>query len=889
MKIFITKILLCIVIFDIGLVSAQEYINKTISLSINDRDLRNNFLRSPPLFRPKIGVALSGGGLRGLAQIGVLKVFEEMQIPVDYIAGTSIGCIIGGLYSIGYTADEIAGFTKKINWKEIFTDSSNRLSRFLGEKDDFPKPFLRIRMDGFKAYIPPAISRGQKLSMILNELVLRGRFNPHNNFDEFKIPFRAVATDLKTGKKLIIDRGDLGQVMLGSSAVPPLFSPVEFEDKLLVDGGLVDNIPTDVVKEMGSDIVIAVNTVSPLRKKNQLKLPWDQADQMINIMQYPINQKSLKLADFVITPHLGNRLPYNIDSLEVVINKGKDEAYKIVKKIRKKIDNYNLESYSSKTCFCSGIIIRGNKFFSTKFIKRFIKIGKGSEFSEKDVVKDLRSLYKSGFFSSVKAKLTGNSKRVIVTYCVKENPEIKEVEISGNSVISDSVIFAGLNFNLPSILNIEKLKSEFHSILKLYRSKNYSLADIKSVRYDSLKKRLTIVINEGRIDKITIVGNKRTKDFVILRDFPLNEGDVFNLTKAKEGIINIFSTGLFDRAFLSFPFRNPGSRVQINLEEKKFLILKFGGRYDYDNKTSGFFEIQDDNLFGINAKTSFIFLYGSRHKLYQYRLRQDRVSTTLLTFRLNLHYKDDLYYLRYSGFDVGNYLDRRIGGSFSFGQQLYKFGTISAEARIEKVKITPFTYPQFHHINRIIEENIDLRTITIRSIVDTQDKSPFPEKGKLHHLYYETAGKLLGGNLSYIKIFSSFESYYTFKGIHTIHPRIAAGVADETLPFSQRFKIGGDKTLFGYRENELIGRAFLSGSVEYRIKNRIFKYFDTYLSIRYDTGGVWAKNQSIHLGNMIHSWGATLAFNLPFGPIEFSYGRASTGKDRFYFSLGYRY
>jgi len=881
-------ICLCNIVL-VGFIFSQASIDKKITLNYYRNIFGKNISEYTSQFRPKIGVALSGGGLRGLAQIGVLKVFEEEGIPVDFIAGTSIGCIIGGLYSIGYSASEINDITERINWTEIFLDTQDRQYRFLGQKDDFPKPFFRMRMDGLKAYIPRAISQGQKLSMLLNELILRGGFNPHNNFDEFKIPFRGVATDLKTGEKVVIRQGDLGQVMMGSSAVPPLFPPVKFGDKFLVDGGLLDNIPADVVGEMGADIVVAINTVSPLRTEQQLGLPWDQADQMINIMQRPVNREMIKFADVVVKPDLNNRLPYDVDSLSKVILSGRKAAQNAVRILKERIENYELDRYDGETYLCFSLIIEGNESLSKTYIEEVLESKPGMRMSEKDIVKDLRRLFNTGFFSNVEAHLKGEGKGIELTYSVKENPIVEEIKINGNHVIPDSIIFSQMKLTGASILNFKTLEVDFQNILKLYRSNDYSLADIQSFHHDTLHKQLILTIEEGKIDQVTVEGNERTRDYIILRDFPLQKGDVFSLSKAREGITNIFSTGLFDRAFLSFYIRNPGSGVQINLEEKKFILLKFGGRYDYENKTSGFLEIQDDNLLGSNTKTSLIALYGARHQLYQYRLSQDRVLTSFFTFKFNFHYKKDFYYINYFDEDVGNYSDERVGGSFSIGQQLYKFGTLSAEARIEKVRIYPHVYPQHSQLEGILEEDIDLRTITLRSIVDTQDKFPYPENGKLHHLYYETSGKLLGGKLSYVKIYSSFESFYTYRGKHTLHPKFAAGVADETLPFSQRFKIGGDKALFGYREDELAGRAFISGSIEYRLKSRALKYFDTYFSMRYDTGRMWAKNQSIQLSDLIHAWGSTLAFNLPFGPMEISYGRTTKGLSRFYFSLGFRY
>ena len=154
--------------------------------------------------RPKIGLALSGGGARGFAQIGVLQVLEENNIPIDAIVGTSIGSIVGGLYSAGYSPDQIENITENIDWTSIMVDTPPRTNLFVAQKQERGRAILQIRFKGTKIELPRAITPGQKLSSILTNLTLRADFQTSLNFDQLKIPFRALACDLITGRKVLL-------------------------------------------------------------------------------------------------------------------------------------------------------------------------------------------------------------------------------------------------------------------------------------------------------------------------------------------------------------------------------------------------------------------------------------------------------------------------------------------------------------------------------------------------------------------------------------------------------------------------------------------------------------------------------------------------------------
>jgi len=256
--------------------------------------------------RPKIGLVLSGGGARGAAHIGVLQVLEEQHIPVDYIAGTSMGSIIGGLYAMGTPAEDIEKLTTKIDWEAIFSDSIPRQKQYYRRKGGKENYLLRVDVDSQKGLtLPPGLLTGKKLDLTLRSLSL----GAGSDFDQFPIPYRAVAADIENGEMVVLSKGDLADSMRASMAIPGAFYPVEIDGRLLVDGGVVRNLPVDVVRAMGADVVIAINIGTPLSKREELDTFFAIAGQTNGFL---INRnthaqiRTLKDGDLLITPDLGD-------------------------------------------------------------------------------------------------------------------------------------------------------------------------------------------------------------------------------------------------------------------------------------------------------------------------------------------------------------------------------------------------------------------------------------------------------------------------------------------------------------------------------------------------------------------------------------------------------
>ncbi|HEX5357005.1 MAG TPA: patatin-like phospholipase family protein [Aquabacterium sp.] len=285
------------------------------------------------LKRPRIGLVLSGGGARGLAHVGVLKVLERERIPVDVIAGTSMGAIVGGLYASGMSAVEVEAEVRKLDWDNVFASRVDRreLSQRRKEQDFEVSPLLEVGVgaDGLKAPVGSVSSRG--LESHLRRLTLSARHI--KSFDDLPTPFRAVATDMETGQAVTLKDGDLATALRSSMSVPGVFAPVEVNGRILGDGGLVNNTPVDVARQLGAERLIVVNIGTPLARRETLSSLTGVTAQMINILTEQNVRQSLAALtpqDVLIAPTLEGMTAADFNRAPEFMNLGELQAEAMV-------------------------------------------------------------------------------------------------------------------------------------------------------------------------------------------------------------------------------------------------------------------------------------------------------------------------------------------------------------------------------------------------------------------------------------------------------------------------------------------------------------------------------------------------------------------------------
>ena len=279
--------------------------------------------------RPRIGLVLSGGGARGAAHIGVLKALEEMRVPIDVISGTSMGAVVGGLYAAGVPAAEIEKLMTSIDWQDAFRDRTSREDlAFRRKQDDTDFPVrLPLGLKGGNLLLPKGLIQGQKMQQTLRAATLPVAHV--DRFDDLPIPFRALATDLETGEAVILDHGDLTASLRASMSIPGLFAPVEIDNRVLVDGGVANNLPIDEARALGADILIVSDVSFPLQLRDQLNSPLEISNQMLAIMvrRETLRQRAqLGVRDVVIEAPLGGASSFDFTRVSSAIAIGQQEA-----------------------------------------------------------------------------------------------------------------------------------------------------------------------------------------------------------------------------------------------------------------------------------------------------------------------------------------------------------------------------------------------------------------------------------------------------------------------------------------------------------------------------------------------------------------------------------
>ncbi len=365
--------------------------------------------------RPCIGLVLGGGGARGAAHVGVLKVLERERIPVCRIAGTSMGAIVGGLYATGYDASELATLVDDIDWGGVLDDDPPRKSMPMRRKDNDFKDLLDLEI-GYKhgrIVLPGGLVQGQKLQLLLRRLTLST--SGVDGFDALPIPFRAVSTDIVSGRPVVFSSGDLATAMRSSMSVPGAFAPVQRDGQLLVDGGIVDNVPIDVARDMGADVLVAVDVGSPLVGPDKLSNPAAVLNQMITAMMQDKTSRALETlgpGDVLITPDLGDITSTQFNRGAEAIALGERAAEAVVPQLRRyalgapEYAAYRQQQH--KRDFDPGLIafldVMGADTGSGRYVARKAASLTGKAFDVDEIEKTVDEIYGRGSFQEIDYK-----------------------------------------------------------------------------------------------------------------------------------------------------------------------------------------------------------------------------------------------------------------------------------------------------------------------------------------------------------------------------------------------------------------------------------------------------------------------------------------------------
>ncbi|MFN3752612.1 patatin-like phospholipase family protein [Flavobacterium sp.] len=354
--------------------------------------------------RPKIGLVLSGGGAKGFAHIGVLKVLEENGVKVDYIGGTSMGAVVGGLYASGYSAMQIDSIFYNTDFDELLQDYIPRSSKSFYEKRNDEMYAISLPFHKFKIGIPIALSKGMYNYNLLSKLTHNVR--NVSDFSKLPIPFLCVATDIETGEAVILKEGYLAQALLASSAFPSLFSPVEIDGKLLIDGGVVNNYPAEEVRKMGADIIIGVDVQDDLKNRDALKDATRILVQITNLDMIKSMNEKKRITDIYIKPDISNYGVISFDDGREIIKKGELAALLEIDKIKRLADStqtYKLNNHSvnQDSLFIKSISLNKLDNYTRAYILGKLRFKNGTKISYDNLKTGINNINATQNFSRI--------------------------------------------------------------------------------------------------------------------------------------------------------------------------------------------------------------------------------------------------------------------------------------------------------------------------------------------------------------------------------------------------------------------------------------------------------------------------------------------------------
>ncbi|MFA8451332.1 MAG: patatin-like phospholipase family protein [Bacteroidales bacterium] len=612
--------------------------------------------------RPKVGLVLSGGGAKGLAHIGVLKAIEEAGIEIDYIGGTSMGGVIGGLYAIGYSPDSLVSIATDLDWTYLLSDRVPLENIPLEEKIYDKKYFFTFPVkEGLT--LPKGLVTGQNIDLLLRRLTSPAY--KQKDFSKFPIPFLTVATNIVDGNPVVIKKGDLAEALRATMSIPSFFIPVDYEGAYVVDGGVVDNYPVREVKKMGADIIIGVDVQSPLYTRDEL----NSLVKVISQTNSFYNQKSFvenkKLTNIYIQPNIKGYDMLSFEASDTLVQRGLEAGKLFLPKLKRLADS--LDKIAPPTIakhdvspidsiFVKAVIVKGLNRVPEQLVTNELHIRPNSWVKIQDIENNINRLYASGFFNLVQYRLiAAGGKDVIVEVNVTEAKsgiigvgvhfdsyydisilatlKFKNVGIKGSNLyinaglgkypILKTIYYTERGLKPGYGIELEAFGFDFYNYIKEKKEASYSFFDSKLnfINQFTLKKKYSLGLKAGL--ELTNTSN--------------NLGD----PKFNHSYLPYFNIELFHKtiSFDNWYFPTKGIFIEANLKFTNFL----GNRFQKERNIYPF----TINSYTFTGKFMGAFSFNSRLTL----IPEIYVGLSLLGTSPPLQYR---FYL---GGDKNNYLE----------------------------------------------------------------------------------------------------------------------------------------------------------------------------------------------------------------------------------------
>ncbi|MCF7803169.1 MAG: patatin-like phospholipase family protein [Candidatus Marinimicrobia bacterium] len=779
--------------------------------------------------RPKVGLALSGGGAMGLAHIGVLHTLDSLDIPVDYIAGTSMGGIVGALYSAGYSAREIDSLAQATEWTTLFRDIPSQQAMPYYLKQEQRSYQMNIEMRNFQP-VRTGLIRGQNIRMLFTRLT--APYLTTRDFSELPIPFACTAVDLRSGEVVILDKGSLPTAMRATMSIPSVFTPVPLDSMLLIDGGLLNNLPTDVVRSMGADIVIASGVRNPSSDTENIRSIFDVVSQSFHIARNTQIDEKARQADIFIDTRLpkASAADFSAEKIEEIIAMGYKSARNRTDSFRKLKTNYNLDKTpqmsqpDSVNFRIDTVSTHGHLTPLPPEIHAKIHTIQGG-------------LYTESFIQSLKEE-------------VRSHPRIQEIRYTATKTGALTV----------------------H--LQFYITKT----------------------EQPVIEQITIHGNQQVSAEFIRNGLTLHPGDRYDPETLHNRINYLYSLGYFTNIGYDLSVAGDNAiDINIFVDEHSFQTLRLSVQYNnyYNLVPIAKFEWDNIGLSGLRLESLFhVMGYTRAETELSYHPQEVRYSV----FPFLKFYYTDYSKSIYNGLGqrLSTFRERNVGFTLGAGLEFRDNIYTRIGMSVEDLRINPALQLQLPDLTLTPRTHIPLNSLRVTGKFDFLDSKLAPTRGAMLEADFELSDRdILGSTASYARLVTSLDYYRSFGDHHISHLEFFHGQGFGSLPLQKYLYRGGPVSFIGVQYEQLLVKrlTFLRGDYSYRLrKNLLLKLIGNY-AFDYQHLAHGSQTKTSALG-----FGFALQYNSFLGPavLTIANGPESVSRDTgrqsvAYITVGYRF
>ncbi len=538
--------------------------------------------------RPKIAVVLSGGGAKGFSHIGVLEVLEKEGIPVDIIVGTSMGSIIGGLYSIGYSTQQLTQMCLTENWSHLLSDYVSRKQLDQYAQQEKQRYLLSIPVDK-KSGIPTGIIEGQNIINLFCGLSANVPYNA--DFKNFPIQFACIGTDLRTGKEIVVNSGFLPTAIFGSMAIPGVFAPIQYKDYLFVDGGVMNNFPTDVAKQMGADIIIGVNLNTDSHKTNDILSLKDITNQLTTMLISHKDSANKQLCNILIEPNMNgyNASSFSNAAADTLIHRGRESALAVIDQLRDLKTKYNLQPrivsdslIKENTWNITNITFSGNYSLPENLLLDVVNLETPGKYNYSDIKKSIHSLYGMGVFNRVYFNITDNQDGKTLNITIDEGKTNNiNVGMRLNTRSAVSIVLNGTRKDYSKTIGLLSLTADISTNPRI----NF-LAEINKKKMPKIAFML-----EGSYSDLTV---HLTKDYTYPASIYYNAIKIYTYQRILR--YSILGLGIRQEYFVGKLYDAIGDQNSILSTRDKF-ISNYYVYYNFDNLNDFYYPTEGSQIY----------------------------------------------------------------------------------------------------------------------------------------------------------------------------------------------------------------------------------------------------------------------------------------------------